>query len=78
MALHIEDPEVERLARTLSEQRGVSIEEAVRNALSSAVKSRSQILDEWFERRMRPVIPPEQLGRTLTKAEEEGILGMDD
>lgn len=77
MALHIEDPEVERLARLLSEQKGVSVEEAVRGVLASAVKSRSQIATEWFETWMKPIIPPDQLGRTLTKEEEEEILGMD-
>lgn len=77
MALHIEDPEVERLARMLSEQRGVPVEEAVRGLLLDAVKPRSQIIQEWFETRMRHRIPPDQLGRTLTKEEEEEILGMD-
>ena len=77
MALHIDDPEVERLARLLSEQRGVSVEEAVRSLLLDAVKPRSQIIEEWWEERVKPRIPPDQLGRTLTKEEEEEILGMD-
>ena len=78
MALHIEDPEVERLARMLSEQRGVPVEDAVRSLLVDAVKSRSQIIQDWWETDAKPYIPPDQLGRTLTKEEEEEILGMDD
>ena len=75
--MYIEDTEVERLARMLSEQRGVSVEEAVRSLLLDALKPRSQIIQEWFETRIKPRIPPDQLGRTLTKEEEEDILGMD-
>ena len=78
MALHIEDPEVERLARELGERRGVSVEDALREALTSAVQTRTQIVDAWFEARMRPIIPPFELGRTLSKAEEEALLGMED
>ena len=77
MPLHIEDPEVERLARLLSEQWGVPVEEAVHSLLLDAVKPRSAIIHGWFETRMKPIIPSDQLGKTLTKDEEEVILGMD-
>ena len=76
--MHIEDPEVERLARVLSEQRGLSVDEAVHALLLDAVKPRSQIVQEWFESRAKPRIPLDQLGRTLSKDEEEAILGMED
>ena len=49
MALHIEDPEVERLARELGERRGVSVEDALREALTSANVTRTQIVDAWYD-----------------------------
>ena len=78
MALHIEDPEIERLARDLSERQGISVEETVRRLLLDAAKPRSKRIEEWFETRMRPQIPPDQLGRTLTKVETETLLGMEE
>ena len=33
-------------------------------------------LREWLEREVWPTIPPDQLGKTLTREEEDEILGI--
>ena len=84
MALHIEDAEVERLVAKVAELAHESETEAVRRALAErmeklAVSDRTQkgeSLIEFFEREIWPKIPPDVLGKPVTKAEVEGILGL--
>ena len=79
MALPIEDPESVRRIEEMSAARRVSLEEVVRSAVESVrTLTRTETIEAWFESRMRPIVPPDQLGRTLTKAEEETLLGMED
>ena len=79
MALHIEDPELVRRIEELSAARRVSPEDVVRSAVERVrTSTRTETIEAWFETRMRPIVPPDQLGRTLTKAEEETLLGMED
>jgi antitoxin VapB len=83
MALNIKSPEVERLASELAKITGESKTEAVRKALEQRKASLSVGINmgkrdrwiEFLESEIWPDIPKEQLGRRLSKEEEEGILG---
>ncbi|MEX2534277.1 MAG: type II toxin-antitoxin system VapB family antitoxin [Trueperaceae bacterium] len=83
MALNIKNPEVERLASELAEITGESKTEAVRKALEQRKTSLSVGIkmgkrDRWIEfleTEIWPALPREQLGRRLSKEEEEAILG---
>jgi antitoxin VapB len=84
MALHIEDAEVERLAARVAELAHESETEAVRRALEErmeklelpAAPTKRRNVREYFEREVWPQIPPEKLGKPITKEEEEEILGI--
>jgi antitoxin VapB len=81
MALNIKNPEVERLASELAEITGESKTEAVRKALEQRKASLSVGINigkrdrwiEFLESEIWPAIPREQLGRRLSKEEEEAI-----
>jgi antitoxin VapB len=83
MALHIEDAEVERLAAEVAALAKESETEAVRRALEDRKEKlkvpnggqKSESLIEFFEREIWPKIPPDKLGKPITKEEEEEILG---
>jgi antitoxin VapB len=83
MALNIKNPEVERLASELAKITGESKTEAVRKALEQRKASLSVGINmgkrerwiEFLESEIWPDVPREQLGRRLSKEEEEGILG---
>lgn len=83
MALNIKNSEVEHLASEVAKLTGETKTEAIRRAL---VERRGRLAylvhDDDLERRMRrsleeiwAQVPPEELGRTLTRAEEDEILG---
>lgn len=84
MAINIKNPEVEKLVDEVARLTGETKTEAVRKALeerkqrlSLRVASgdrRGRIL-RFLEREVWPAVPKEELGRTLSKAEEESILG---
>jgi antitoxin VapB len=84
MALNIKDPETERLAAELAAMTGESKTGAIRRALQErrerlafqlAPRERRQELLQFLETEVWPVIPPELLGKRLTRLEEEEILG---
>ena len=83
MALHIEDAEVERLAARVAELAKESETEAVRRALAERMEKleppvapqRCRNLREYLEREVWPNIPPDVLGKPVTKEEVEEILG---
>ncbi len=85
MALNIKNPEVEKLAAEVAHLARETKTEAIRRSLAER-KLRLQVtlgqpdrgrqLREFFEREVWPKIPPEVLGRTITKEEEEEILGL--
>jgi antitoxin VapB len=83
MALNIKDPETERLAAELAAQTGTTKTGAVRYALRQAlqassgppVRQREERLTRFLEEEIWPLIPPDQLGQPLSKAEREEILG---
>jgi antitoxin VapB len=82
MGLNIKNQEVERLASEVAEAMGSSKTEAIRRALeekrdrlaeqgqvTKAERVRRALEEIWAQ------IPPEVLGKTITKAEREEILG---
>jgi antitoxin VapB len=84
MALNLKNPEVERLVEEVSRLTGESKTEAVRKALEErkerlamhVVKpDRYEEAIRWLEAEVWSKIPPEHLGKRLTKEEEEEILG---
>ncbi len=84
MALNIKNSEVESLAAEVAKMAHETKTEAIRRALLdrrarlqlTAGQSRSKRgLREFLERSVWPFIPAELLGRTLSRQEEDEILG---
>jgi antitoxin VapB len=83
MALNIKDPETERLAGEVAALTGRTKTGAVRYALRQVLESLSrpsagqqeERLLRFLEEEIWPLIPPDQLGMPLSKAEREEILG---
>ena len=83
MPLNIKNPVVERLADEVAQLTGESKTEAIRKALEErrarlSFRLTGQRREErllWFlEHEVWPIVPKDQLGRRLTRAEEEAIL----
>lgn len=83
MALNIKNPEVERLAAEVARLTGESKTEAIRRALDerrrrlktvSTYDRRARVL-RFLEKKVWPSLPKSELGRRLTRAEEDDILG---
>ena len=84
MALNIKDPETERLAAEVAALTGETKTRAVRVALQErrsrlarrvAPPDRRRNLLEFLEREVWPQVPSDVLGRPLSRAEREEILG---
>jgi len=83
MALNIKDPETERMAGEVAALTGTTKTGAVRYALRQALESlsrppaaqREERLTRFLEEEIWPLIPPEELGKAVSKAEREEILG---
>lgn len=83
MPLNLKNAEVERLAAEVARLAGESKTEAIRRALeerrrrlkSQSVEQRRAKVLRFLEKRVWPHIPPERLGRRLTREEEDDILG---
>ncbi|MBN1947203.1 MAG: type II toxin-antitoxin system VapB family antitoxin [Bradymonadales bacterium] len=84
MALNIRNAEVERLVAEVAELTGETKTEAVRRALEERkarlafrldVRTRATRLARFLDQEVWPIVPEEQIGRTLSKEEEESILG---
>jgi len=87
VAINIKNREVERLVSEVAELTGESKTEAVRKALAErrerlklqvASEDRRARLRRFLEEELWPTVPADELGRTLTRAEEEAILGYGD
>jgi len=84
MGLNIKNPDVERLATEVAGLARETKTEAIRRALlerrerllarGSSPSQRTQLL-EFLERNVWPLVPEGELGRVLTRAEEDAILG---
>jgi antitoxin VapB len=84
MALNIKNREVEKLASEVAELAHETKTEAIRRALEDrkaqleldkgVAEKRKRIMG-YFQNEVWPSIPPEQLGKTITKEEREEILG---
>ena len=83
MALNLKNPEVERLATEVARLTGESKTEAIRRSLEErrrrlkdapAGERRRRVL-RFLERKVWPTIPKGQLGRRLTREEEDRLLG---
>lgn len=83
MALNIKNAEVERLAAELARMTGESKTETIRRALDerrrrlkrvSPDNRRARVL-RFLERKVWPALPESQIGRRLSRAEEDEILG---
>ncbi len=87
VAINIKNREVERLVSEVAELTGESKTEAVRKALAErkerlqlqvAAENRGARLRRFLEEELWPSVPADELGRTLTRTEEEAILGYGD
>jgi antitoxin VapB len=81
--LNLKNPEVERLAAEVARLTGESKTEAIRRALeerrqrlkgTSSTDRRARLL-RFLRRTVWPSIPKGQLGRRLTREEEDALLG---
>lgn len=84
MALNIKNAEVEHLIAEIARLTGETKTEAVRRALEErrarlvyrvASESREARLRSFLEQELWPAVPEEEVGRRLSRAEEEAILG---
>ncbi|TAK15767.1 MAG: protein transcription factor [Acidobacteria bacterium] len=83
MAMNIKNASVERLATEVARLTGETKTEAIRRALEErkrrlngapAADRRAAVLS-FLKKRVWPALPKAQVGRTLTRAEEDAILG---
>ena len=84
MALNIKNVEVERLAAEVANLAHETKTEAIRRALverQARLQARSgksggpRSLREYLERNVWPMLPATELGRVMSRAEEDQILG---
>jgi antitoxin VapB len=83
MALNIKDPDTERLAAEVAALMGTTKTGAVRYALRQVLQARSgpsvrqreERLTRFLEEEIWPLMPPDQIGKPVSKAEREEILG---
>lgn len=83
MALNLKNADVERLAAEVARLTGESKTEAIRRALEErrrrlkgpgTAERRARLL-RFLESRVWPGLPKQQLGRRLSRQEEDDILG---
>jgi antitoxin VapB len=82
MASYLENAAVERLVEEVAEMTGESETETVRKALEERKARPQDVREDRTEELMRflreeiwPKIPPELLGRGISQAEQDEILG---
>jgi antitoxin VapB len=83
MAMNIKNDAVERLAGEVARLTGESKTEAIRKALeerrrrlkSAPGAERREAVLGFLKKRVWPQVPKEEIGRALTKGEEDAILG---
>ncbi|MHB8439582.1 MAG: type II toxin-antitoxin system VapB family antitoxin [Acidimicrobiales bacterium] len=84
MALNLKNAEVERLAAEVAKLAGESKTEAIRRALAErrdrlayriGSADRARRVRSVLEREIWPLIPEAEIGRRLTRSEEDELLG---
>lgn len=83
MALNLKNPEVERLAAEVARLTGETKTEAIRRALlehrrrlkGPSLRDRRGRIVRFLKQHVWPTVPKDQLGRRLTREEEDAILG---
>ena len=84
MALNLKNAEVERLVAEVADLAGETKNEAVRRALQERLErlverrapvGRAAAARQFLEHEVWPLVPVTELGRRLTRAEEDEILG---
>jgi antitoxin VapB len=83
MALNLKNDEVERLAAEVARLAGESKTEAIRRALEErrhrlrapAAAERRARVQRLLETKVWPSVPKKQLGRRITRRQEDAILG---
>lgn len=84
MPLNLKNPEVERLAAEVARITGETKTEVVRRALlerrqhlalQQGSSNRERRIRRYLESEVWPRVPKDQVGRRLTRAEEDEILG---
>ena len=86
MSLNLKNPEVERLAAEIAQMTGESKTEAVRRALEERRRRLAYRVQTGAAGRGRrflaedvwPLVPDSEVGRSLTREEEDAILGYGD
>ncbi len=87
MSLNIKNAAVERLAAEVAALAGETKTEAIRRALLERKRQLAQTeataapvlaFQAFLEREIWPIIPADQVGRRLTRSEEDEILGYDE
>lgn len=85
MALNIKNSEVERLASEVAAMMGETKTEAIRRALLErrrrlefqvTQRDSKKKLQTFLEREVWPVVPRKLIGKCLSRAEEDRILGL--
>lgn len=85
MALNIKDPETERLVAEVAALTGETKTRAVKVAMQerrarlsrrATRRDRAEHLRRFLEREVWPQIPPDELGKPISRAEREEILGL--
>jgi hypothetical protein len=77
MPITIEDPELEQFIRELAEEKEVDDVEAIRALVVKHrdVERRLASVMEWLRNDVWPHIPPEHLGKRITREEKAVLLG---
>jgi antitoxin VapB len=83
MAMNIKNDKVERLATEVARMTGETKTEAIRKALeerkrrlkTSPAEDRRAAVLAFLKKRVWPVLPKREVGRALTRAQEDAILG---
>jgi antitoxin VapB len=84
MALHIKNPDIERLVSEVAQLTGESKTRAIRVALEERkqrlglrgkARSRKDEMLRFLEREVWPKVPDDERGKRLTREEENAILG---
>jgi antitoxin VapB len=77
MPITINDPELEQFIRELAEKKEVDDVEAIRALVVKhrEVEHKKAAVMEWLRNDVWPYIPPEHLGKPITREEKAQLLG---